>query len=100
MLRVPSFIFRCLMIFQGKCLYYREWNRPVHTLSDDPEEDKRLMFGMLFSIKDLVNKVSCTSKREQKLGVYVTSCAIVHLSAYLFCWASYHLALRQTDCTR
>ena len=44
-------------VFQGKCLYYREWSRPVHTLSDDPEEDKRLMFGMLFSIKDLVSKV-------------------------------------------
>lgn len=43
---------------QGKCLYYKEWSRPVHTLSDDPEEDKRLMFGMLFSIKDLVNKVT------------------------------------------
>lgn len=28
---------------KGKCLYYREWNRPLNTLSDDPDEEKRLM---------------------------------------------------------
>ncbi|RYG68047.1 hypothetical protein EON64_06050 [archaeon] len=33
---------------KGKCLYYREWSRPLNTLSDDPEEEKRLMYD--FSI--------------------------------------------------
>ena len=28
---------------KGKCLFYREWNRPVNTLHDDPEEGKKLM---------------------------------------------------------
>lgn len=28
---------------KGKCLYYREWNRPLNTLSDDTDEEKRLM---------------------------------------------------------
>ncbi|CAN0385936.1 unnamed protein product, partial [Scytosiphon promiscuus] len=37
---------------QGKCLYYREWNRPQNTLenADDDGEEQRLMFGMLYSL--------------------------------------------------
>jgi hypothetical protein len=42
---------------QGACLYYKEWSRPVNTLSDDLDEEKKLMFGMLFSIKILVTKM-------------------------------------------
>lgn len=40
-------------IEQGKCLYYREWNRPQNTLenADDEGEEQRLMFGMLYSLK-------------------------------------------------
>lgn len=29
---------------RGKCLYYKEWNRPLNTLSDDAAEEKRLMY--------------------------------------------------------
>lgn len=38
---------------QGKCLYYREWNRPQNTLenAEDAGEEQRLMFGMLYSLK-------------------------------------------------
>lgn len=38
---------------QGKCLYYREWNRPQNTLENaaDDGEEQRLMFGMLYSLK-------------------------------------------------
>lgn len=43
---------------RGKCLFYKEWNRPLNTLADDPEEEKKLMFGMLFSLKDLATKMS------------------------------------------
>lgn len=43
---------------KGKCLFYKEWNRPLNTFIDDPEEEKKLMFGMLFSLKDLAKKIS------------------------------------------
>ena len=26
---------------RGKCLYYKEWNRPLNTLADDPQEEKK-----------------------------------------------------------
>jgi hypothetical protein len=45
---------------KGKCLYYKEWNRPVNTLADTPDEEKKLMFGMLHSLKDLASKLSPT----------------------------------------
>jgi hypothetical protein len=35
-------------------MLYREWSRPLNTLHEDPEEEKKLMFGMLYSIKALV----------------------------------------------
>ena len=44
---------------KGKCMYYYEWNRPQNTLSsEDPDEDRKLMFGMLFSLKQLCQKLS------------------------------------------
>ncbi len=39
---------------QGACLFYREWSRPLNTLAEDPQEERKLMFGMLYSIKGLV----------------------------------------------
>ena len=38
---------------KGKCLFYKEWRRPQNTLADDPIEDRKLVFGMLFSLKAL-----------------------------------------------
>ena len=29
---------------KGKCLYYQEWERPLNTLSDDPDEEKKLVY--------------------------------------------------------
>eukprot|EP01035_Chromulina_nebulosa_P018421 gene18421-24125_t len=46
---------------KGKCLYYKQWNRPLNTLADDPDEDKKLMYGMLFSLKDLASKLAPTN---------------------------------------
>lgn len=51
----------------GCCLYYHEWSRPNFALADDPEEDKKLMFGFLFSLKDLTSKMS---PRESKEGIH------------------------------
>lgn len=41
----------------GVCLYYREWNRPKMA-SMDLRSDQKLMFGFLFSLKQLVGKMS------------------------------------------
>ncbi len=50
----------CLYVFNGKgaCLYYREWNRPHSTLADNPSEDRKLLFGLHFSLKKLIEKLS------------------------------------------
>ena len=42
----------------GTCIYYTEWHRPVSTLKDLPDEDRKLMFGLLFSLKQLMNKAN------------------------------------------
>ena len=42
---------------QGVCLYYKEWSRP-HMSSDSERHDQKLMFGFLFSLKQLVAKMS------------------------------------------
>lgn len=39
----------------GVCLLYKEWNRPLHTLN--PQQDHKLMFGLLFSLKSLTAKM-------------------------------------------
>ncbi|KAK2983592.1 hypothetical protein RJ640_023126, partial [Escallonia rubra] len=43
----------------GICLLYREWNRPHRTLS--AQQDHKLMFGLLFSLKSLTAKMDPTS---------------------------------------
>jgi len=42
----------------GVCLLYREWNRPLRTL--DAQQDHKLMFGLLFSLKSLTAKMDPT----------------------------------------
>jgi hypothetical protein len=53
----------------GDCLFYTEWFRPVNTLRDLPDEDRKLMYGLLFSLKQLMNKanpVPCGSARGER----------------------------------
>ena len=40
----------------GVCLYYREWSRPKKV--SNLMQDQKLMFGFLFSLKQLVLKMS------------------------------------------
>ncbi|KAL1510323.1 hypothetical protein AB1Y20_006643 [Prymnesium parvum] len=40
----------------GTCMYYREWSRPVP--NSDLKSNNKLMFGFLFSLKQLVAKIS------------------------------------------
>jgi hypothetical protein len=49
---------------KGKCLFYKEWTRPLNTLSDDPEEEKKLMFGMVYSLKELTSKIASSTGPE------------------------------------
>ena len=43
---------------RGQCLFYTEWYRPHSMLKDLPDEDRKLMFGLLFSLKQLMNKAN------------------------------------------
>ena len=42
----------------GVCLLYREWNRSLRTLN--AQQDHKLMFGLLFSLKSLTAKMDPT----------------------------------------
>jgi hypothetical protein len=28
---------------KGRCLFYKEWDRPLNTMADDPEEERKLV---------------------------------------------------------
>jgi len=43
---------------RGECLHYAEFLRPHNPLRDLPGEDAKLMFGLLLSLKLLMNKMS------------------------------------------
>ncbi|MFS8032830.1 putative trafficking protein particle complex subunit [Helianthus anomalus] len=51
----------------GVCLLYREWNRPLRTLNSN--QDHKLMFGLLFSLKSLTAKMDPSSAEKGNLGV-------------------------------
>lgn len=42
----------------GVCLLYKEWHRPLKTL--DSNQDQKLMFGLLFSLKSFTAKMDPT----------------------------------------
>lgn len=48
---------------KGSLLFYREWLRKKHT-SMDKEDEGKLLYGMLFSIKSFVGKLSPTDMKD------------------------------------
>jgi trafficking protein particle complex subunit 1 len=56
----------CFYIFsrRGSCLYYKEWHRPKNPLADAPGEDPKLMFGLLLSLKVLMQKMDPTTDKN------------------------------------
>eukprot|EP00750_Incisomonas_marina_P000920 INCI10726.1.p2 GENE.INCI10726.1~~INCI10726.1.p2 ORF type:complete len:183 (+),score=32.32 INCI10726.1:119-667(+) len=42
----------------GECLFFREWNRPKGAPKHGYVEDQKLMFGLLFSLKQFVQNLS------------------------------------------
>lgn len=63
---------------KGKCLFYKEWDRPVNKMADDPEEEKKLVFGMLFSLKDLTSKLSPDGQGLDHLHTVKTNAFTLH----------------------
>jgi hypothetical protein len=47
----------------GTCLYYEEWNRKGSTLS--PQEEQKLMYGLLWSLKSFSLKSSPNPDQEK-----------------------------------
>lgn len=39
-------------------MFYEEWNRTRETAENELEEEKRLMFGLIFSMKEFIRKLS------------------------------------------
>uniref|UniRef100_A0A8R7PRD6 Trafficking protein particle complex subunit n=1 Tax=Triticum urartu TaxID=4572 RepID=A0A8R7PRD6_TRIUA len=50
----------------GVCLLYREWHRPLRTLARN--QDQKLMFGLLFSLRSFTAKIDPTSTEHANLG--------------------------------
>ena len=74
-----SFPIYNLFIYErnGGCLYYQEWNRTRPC--ESAEEEKKLLFGLIYSLKMFCEKSSPTSARAQKdFYSYTTSAYKLH----------------------
>lgn len=62
----------------GQCIFYEEWNRTVNNTASRDEEQK-LMYGMLWSLKSFVKKSSPVPEAEKSgFHFYKTNASKVH----------------------
>ncbi|EQC37304.1 hypothetical protein SDRG_05525 [Saprolegnia diclina VS20] len=65
----------------GACLLYEEWNRSSDAMTlSDAEEEKRLMFGLIFSLKEFLRKMAPTASTtsSQSLKTFKTDTYTCH----------------------
>ncbi|CAM6127214.1 unnamed protein product [Calypogeia fissa] len=67
----PPSNMRCMYMFnrQGVCVHYHVWLRPLSNLSR--QEDQKLMFGLLFSLKSFTAKMDPVGGSKGQLGATV-----------------------------
>ena len=63
---------------KGACLFSREWHRPHNPLADRPEEDTKLVFGLLFALKEFAQKLAPPNSRENDVQCFSTSSFMLH----------------------
>ena len=63
---------------KGACLFCREWHRPHNPLADKPDEDKKLVFGLLFSLKQFASSLAPPTSDENDLQCFTTSNFMLH----------------------
>jgi|MDSX01.1.fsa_nt_gb hypothetical protein len=71
----------CLYIFsrKGVCLFYKDYGRPAPPKPAKLAQEFKLMFGFLFSLKDLVSKVTPPARSA---GFYACSTTTFKLNYY------------------
>ncbi|CAH0477200.1 unnamed protein product [Peronospora belbahrii] len=57
----------------GSCLYQKKWHDGKSVKYSDPEEEKRLLFGLLFSLKEFVGKIAPVSSMMSTTDLYGTT---------------------------
>eukprot|EP01138_Halocafeteria_seosinensis_P003256 gb/GECG01003330.1/.p1 GENE.gb/GECG01003330.1/~~gb/GECG01003330.1/.p1 ORF type:complete len:166 (+),score=15.35 gb/GECG01003330.1/:1-498(+) len=70
-----------LYIFDGKgrCLFYREWYRPHNALKHaGKEEDYKLVYGMILTLKHTCKQLSPKSDDEDGMITYTTNTYRLH----------------------
>jgi hypothetical protein len=68
---------------RGRCLYYKEWDRPRNPLRHAPDEDQKLMFGMVHGMKGLCEQISTDPARESGLRRLRTPSFSLHVKRVL-----------------
>ncbi|KAK8802021.1 hypothetical protein WA158_006416 [Blastocystis sp. Blastoise] len=56
----------------GSCLYYHEWTREHDAFKSNRDEEKKLIFGLIFSLKQFIKTLSPNPEAEEGLHCFKT----------------------------